>query len=278
MVNATAARVMQIARSQIGIKESPSGSNNVKYNTWFYGHAVRGSQYAWCATFLDWLFEQAGCGGLYPHNANAAYGQDQIVSKCGGSWALPKNKDLGRRRDYVKNKAQIGDIVDFNFNGLSDYRQHTGIVVGISGTDLITIEGNTSAGNGSQSNGGMVAQKTRSYKHVVSAARPAWPAGGTTDIAVVKKPQISQVLYIAGKTYTVAVDCLNVRTGAGTKFPAKTKKQLTKDGQKHANSSGQLMKGTRVTCQELKQVGKEIWMRIPSGWICAYTGSKKYVK
>lgn len=276
MANATALKVLQIAKDQLGIRESPSGSNNVKYNTWFYGHAVRGDRYAWCATFLDWIFEKAGCGKLYPHNANAAYGQDEVVSRCGGKWILPQNKDLDRRKNYVKNNAQPGDIVDFNFSGLSDWRQHTGIVVRVEGTDLLTIEGNTSAGKGSQSNGGMVAMKARSYKHVVSAARPAWPAGETVTAKPVKKTE--PMLYQAGKTYTVAVDCLNVRTGAGTKFPAKTKKQLTKDGQKHANSNGQLMHGTKVTCQELKQVGKEIWMRIPSGWVCAFTGSKKYVK
>lgn len=277
MANATALKVLQIARTQLGVHESPSGSNNVKYNTWFYGHAVRGDRYSWCATFLDWIFEKAGCGKLYPHNANAAYGQDEIVSRCGGKWVLPKTTNLDRRKDYVKTKAQPGDIVDFNFGSkTSDWRQHTGIVVSVEGTDLITIEGNTSAGKGSQSNGGAVAEKTRSYEYVVSAARPNWPKGKAPDPKPMKKPE--QVLYVKGRTYTVAVDCLNVRTGAGTKFPTKTRKQLTKDGQKHANSRGQLMKGTRVTCQELKQIGKEIWMRIPSGWICAYTGSKKYVK
>lgn len=275
MANATALKVVQVAKTQLGVHESPSGSNNVKYNTWFYGRPVFGGDYSWCATFLDWIFEKAGCGKLYPHNANAAYGQNEVVSKCGGSWILKQNKNLSLRKDYVKNKARIGDVVDFNFSGLSDWRQHTGIVVGIDGTDLITIEGNTSAGNGSQSNGGEVAQKTRSYKHVVSAARPDWPKGDAPDPKPAKKTSVPS--YKVGKTYTTAVDCLNVRKGAGTSYKAKSKKQLTKDGQKHANAKGQLRKGTNVTCQKVKKVGKEIWIKIPSGWICAWTGSKKYV-
>lgn len=71
---------------------------------------------------------------------------------------------------------------------------------------------------------------------------------------------------------------LNVRTGPGSKYARKTKAQLTPDGRKHADAEGQLKKGTRVTCQGQKANGKEIWIRIPSGWICAYNGTKYYVK
>lgn len=52
----TAKRLLEIAASQVGIKESPANSNNVKYNTWFYGRAVSGSAYAWCGAFVSWCF------------------------------------------------------------------------------------------------------------------------------------------------------------------------------------------------------------------------------
>lgn len=52
----TADMVVRTALSQVGIKESPKNSNNVMYNTWYYGHAVRGSNYAWCCTFVCWCF------------------------------------------------------------------------------------------------------------------------------------------------------------------------------------------------------------------------------
>lgn len=84
--------------------------------------------------------------------------------------------------------------------------------------------------------------------------------------------------YKVGNTYTVNVDALTVRTGAGTNYKAKAKSQLTADGQKHANGNGCLVKGTRVTCQETKNVGTDIWMQIPSGWIAAYYAGKAYVK
>ena len=52
----TASRLVEIAKSQIGAKESPANSNNVKYNTWYYGKAVSGSAYPWCCVFVEWCF------------------------------------------------------------------------------------------------------------------------------------------------------------------------------------------------------------------------------
>ncbi len=88
----------------------------------------------------------------------------------------------------------------------------------------------------------------------------------------------SEPNYKVGSTYTVQVDALTVRSGAGTNYKAKAKSQLTADGQKHANGNGCLVKGTRVTCQKTKTVGSDIWMQIPSGWIAAYYKCEKYVK
>lgn len=82
--------------------------------------------------------------------------------------------------------------------------------------------------------------------------------------------------YEVGRTYTVAVDNLNVRTA-----PNGTRKnfyEISTDAQKHANKKGQLMKGTKVTCKELHSDGYgNLWMKIPSGWICAIYQNKVYV-
>lgn len=47
---------MQLFAEQIGIKEYPSGSNNVKFNTWYYGIDVSGESYQWCMVFISWGF------------------------------------------------------------------------------------------------------------------------------------------------------------------------------------------------------------------------------
>lgn len=83
--------------------------------------------------------------------------------------------------------------------------------------------------------------------------------------------------YKVGTTYTLAADALRVRTGAGTNYAVKSYSQLTANAKQNAYSNGCLKKGTRVTCQEVKTVGSDIWIRIPSGWIAAYYQGKKYV-
>ncbi len=52
----TADMLVATALAEVGTKEVPSGSNKVKYNTWFYGRAVSGSAYPWCMTFVEWCF------------------------------------------------------------------------------------------------------------------------------------------------------------------------------------------------------------------------------
>ena len=56
---ATAEKILEIARSQIGTRESPANSDNVKYNTAYYGREVSG-KYPWCAVFVWWVFREAG--------------------------------------------------------------------------------------------------------------------------------------------------------------------------------------------------------------------------
>ena len=83
--------------------------------------------------------------------------------------------------------------------------------------------------------------------------------------------------YKVGTTYTLVADALRVRTGAGTNYAAKSYSQLTANAKQNAYSNGCLKKGTRVTCQEVKTVGSDVWIRIPSGWIAAYYQGEKYV-
>ena len=60
-------KILAIANGELGVKESPPNSNNVKYNTWFYGHPVSGKDYPWCCTFISWLFNQLEGGSQLPY-------------------------------------------------------------------------------------------------------------------------------------------------------------------------------------------------------------------
>lgn len=85
--------------------------------------------------------------------------------------------------------------------------------------------------------------------------------------------------YEIGKNYTIQVN-LNVRMGAGTNFKVKNYNDLTVDGKKHAyiQTSAVLKPKTVVTCLDVYVTDKEIWLRIPSGYVCAYYQGKTYIK
>lgn len=64
-----------------------------------------------------------------------------------------------------------------------------------------------------------------------------------------------------------------VRYGAGTNYGVKRVSELNEDGKKHATSTDPnapaiYKKGTRFTCYELVDLGKGIWARTPSGYVC----------
>lgn len=85
--------------------------------------------------------------------------------------------------------------------------------------------------------------------------------------------------FTEGKTYTLTT-ALKVRTGPGTNYAQKKRSQLTADGKKNAVTGvyAVLKKGTKVTVQEIKKSGSDIWAEIPSGWIALYYNGDQYVK
>lgn len=145
--------VLQIAAWQIGVLESPAGSNQVKYNTWYYGSAVSGSAYPWCMTFVQWVFHQAGFN----------------LHRTASCTALADR--YRNAKQWVTSGFKPGDIVMFDWSGKRSKTEHVGIVERVEPDgSLITIEGNTSTGN--NSNGGAVMRRTRSLKYVTGACRP----------------------------------------------------------------------------------------------------------
>lgn len=90
-------------------------------------------------------------------------------------------------------------------------------------------------------------------------------------------PAPSGPSYRTGTVYTLLADHLRVRTGPGTGYATKSRKSLTANARGHAYSNGTLKRGTRVTCKDVRKNGSDIWIKIPSGWIAAYYGGKKYV-
>jgi hypothetical protein len=140
----------------LGVTESPANSNNVKYNTAYYGKAVNGSNYAWCAAFVWWLFREAGASELFYGGGKTAY--------CPTLMNYHKNQAV--TGDY-----QPGDVIFFNFSG-GTAAKHVGVCESFDGSTITTIDGNTGSGN--EANGGAVMRRKRNKKYIVGAYRPKY--------------------------------------------------------------------------------------------------------
>ena len=140
----TAEKVLDAARGELGVKESPAGSNRTKYGRWY---GLDGQP--WCMMFVQWCFAQAGQKLPY------------TTASCSGllNWCRRHHKE------YIVAKPQPGDVVIYSFG-------HTGIVESVGAGTVTVIEGNTSPGAaGSQDNGGMVCRRTRKTSTVTAYLR-----------------------------------------------------------------------------------------------------------
>lgn len=149
----TASSVLDVARSQIGIK---SGK---KYWDYVMGSGyVSGSATPWCACFVSWVFHEAGakCAGL--PSASCTYG---IYVGALKAKAIVKTSE-----------AKPGDVILFNFDKSPDDAEHTGIIEEVREGFFVTIEGNTNA-QGS-STGGQVARKVRPKSNTFAVVRPSY--------------------------------------------------------------------------------------------------------
>ena len=165
----TANQLLTIARKQLGICENPPGSNNVRYNTWYYGREVMGSAYPWCMVFVQWVFAQAG---VKLPVRTASCGALMNAAKAAGCWVTAGFKP--------------GDVVIYDFPG-GAATDHCGIVeTELPDYGVQAVEGNTSQ-SGSQSNGGMVCRKNRPGKYIVGAVRPVFDKEKEEDDMVIYK-------------------------------------------------------------------------------------------
>lgn len=163
----TAAAALEIAQAEVGTVEE--GDNLTKY-----GKFTKADGLPWCGSFCNWVLAQVS---VKNHS---------VVSTAVGAH---KFKEISRWSEI----PAIGDLafMDFPHDGV-DRISHVGIVVGIDGKTITTIEGNTS-GNGDQRNGGMVMVKSRTIgKEIVGFGRPKYvPYKGEYPIIKVETPKIS---------------------------------------------------------------------------------------
>jgi len=150
-------------RAQLGTAESPAGSNRTRYGALYGVNGV-----AWCCQYIWAGFYECGLAPLF-------YGGGKVAS-CTAlmKWA----KSVGH---WVTGGYREGDIILYDFSGTAATAEHVGYCTGTENGAVIAIEGNTSlSAEGSQTNGGTVAEKKRPLSKVLGAFRPEYREGKMT--------------------------------------------------------------------------------------------------
>lgn len=169
-------KVLSIASAQVGVKESPAGSNRVLYNTWYWGREVSGPSYPWCCALICWVFAQAGMSAL--------------VKRTAGCTTM-MNWFKARGRIVPTKEAKPGDLVFYQFN-TDAYSEHIGIVESVTKDGVVAIEGNTSLT--SNDNGGSVMRRTRRWGLIMAVARPAWETIKKEDEVDMSKDEVKALV------------------------------------------------------------------------------------
>ena len=149
--------ILDRAKFELGYTEK--NDNETKYGAWY---GVDGQP--WCAIFVSWCYHKAGLVDKVAAETKKGFAS----CDAGLKWFAKKGKIV------PVGEAQEGDIVFFQFDNDAQ-PDHVGIVAKNMKRlkALRTIEGNTSPSNkGSQSNGGGVYEKKRSYATVMAVVRP----------------------------------------------------------------------------------------------------------
>lgn len=156
----TAKSVMTTAARYIGVKESPPDSNNVIFNTDYYGGPVNGPKFPWCCAFVWDVFRMAGASSLFYNGQKTAYCPN--VETWGKAAGLSVPINSGRYGDIV--------LFDWQHNGEAD---HIGLIESKNANGTYnTIEGNTAVGN--DSNGGEVMRRVRNQSTICCIIRPKY--------------------------------------------------------------------------------------------------------
>lgn len=155
-------------------------------------------------------------------------------------------------------------------DGLNYRQTPNGNLIGTysNGTQVQIVKGSEQTVNG------LVWVKTKAGQYVAKKYL------STTKPSQTKPTSSVSYNYTVNNTYTLQED-MKVRTGAGTIYAQKRYNALTADGKKNAyrQTYAVLKKGTKVTAlRVIKNSNTDIWLQIPSGYVCAVSGNNVYIK
>lgn len=163
------ADLIAVAKTQLGYTELSTRTGlplaygqdggYTKYGAWFGD-----STGAWCAYFVSWCASQAGIpSSIFPRLGNC---------EAAVNWYKRHSEFYGRGSGYY---PKTGDIIFYNWGGGS-IAEHIGIVTGVSGNNVYTIEGNTDSNVGYRCAG---KTRSRTANYIVGYGVPAYNDAGT---------------------------------------------------------------------------------------------------
>jgi hypothetical protein len=190
--------VLKVAEYFVAMKYEEGPNKDNIFGRWYGANHTH-----WCAEFVSYCFSKAGAAHVVA-NTQQKHGYISCTQGIKGM----KKKGM---KVVTAAEAQAGDIVFFDWDADHD-PDHTGIVVSNNPKKktMVCREGNTSRGDGSRSNGGQVAQRTRSYSNIFIVFRPDWKMPSVADVqAVATKakdaPKVAPKAKVAPKPEVKAV-------------------------------------------------------------------------
>lgn len=211
-----ASEIVSIALSQVGYKEKASNKSLddntanagtadwTKYardlaNAGYYNGNKNG--YAWCDVFVDWCFFKA-------YGAKEGQRIECQTGDCGAGCTFSMQYYQAKGR--FDKTPKVGDQIFFRYSGSSG-ADHTGIVVEVSSSQVVTVEGNS---------GNQVKKNTysRSNSTIVGYGHPLYAeSDGNTAATTTTKTEVKKTV-ATENTITVSLKKLSTgSTGAQVK-------------------------------------------------------------
>lgn len=212
------------------------------------------------------MVAQAACESSWGESALAAKYNNYFGMKCGSSWT-------GRSVNLSTNEEYNGQIVNIKDN----FRVFNTFNDGIDGYfQFLKYERYAPLKE---------CNDPESYIFMLKECGWATSSSYVSTLASILKalPEYTgnaevDCVYKVGYTGTLKYN-MKARSGPGQEYPMVGYENLTADGKAHdKDKNGCLDAGTRVTIKEVVTYVDSVWIRIPSGWICAKDIDKNYVE
>ncbi|MCL2866073.1 MAG: NlpC/P60 family protein [Lachnospiraceae bacterium] len=277
--------VITRARSMIGQIRYTMNAPHLTPNRNMLRNNVRHQGLFWadCSSYTRWCFDVLGVN-IGDWTAPQSEAGSHVWSGRGNVNVIPFHQ------------LQMGDLIVSsaveNFWGSAGAGGHAAIfvggrtVIGVNGTNPNAQEHDIANEFGSQNWFWRIRRIAAPQANVPNNSvpqpnppnRPIPPPVSSAPVST-QPPQVisNRPNFTIGQIHRTQVDALRVRSGPGINHRILNQGELTQNGQANARN-GMLNRNTAVTVLEVRNVGDDIWLRIPSGWIAGFHQGQVFVR